>query len=677
MGSTLQLKHERKSGSRRSAAGKITLLLCLFSLLFMPSAGKTSLGPATAVAAGGLPYYETWVDQNHERVTTFDERRQAYLTDNGAYFADDHPFQAVWAWLENDDPRKSEGIQMLLHEWDAETVAASAAAYRALMHPNTPAADQETIVERYINEVELAKNGQGIFAGANLNAGIQRSTGVYLFLQTYPQYNVSDILYTYPEGDRSYKDFCFEDRCYQKGKHYDLFQLLEDYIQYRYAWYVNDDFSSNEFDVGAYMWTYLEAAILVHDFAVDTPLRQYTSAASMRAKSKMVVDFLLLDMGMEFSADQWGGAKGAREYYNYFTSKRDITAQHCILLGLGCAYSAPYKPYYDIYLSDYRTPAVILDATDIRDEPDDYWHLHMEYNSNASREGKQTYVTKFYNLGGGFDYSWMLNVKSDSRDENGLRIGVPFRLFTRDIPIHDDVKQYKWPEMLPGGSFRQYRNAIFSNEEDQNLHVFTSLHQDNYAGRLSEWDVYYQEGTRHYFQEGRTMVILELDQGGAFMEVAIQGVDYPDLESFKTAFVGGHTTSHGDELSSSSATGEVLVNGQPVYRYPFDRLETVDYQGNSIIEWDEKVMTVSRHSRTCVYDFNNWTYTGDCGESPSPPPQCDPDLNKDGSVDIVDLQLLVNLNIYGNPGGICADLNADGNINDADVSFLILKIFGN
>jgi hypothetical protein len=391
----------------------ITFAVIITSSVAFAGFQRNAESSASAIIDPSLPYYERFMQENYDKTTTFEQRKQAFLTDNGAYFADDHPFQAVWAWLENNDPRISEGIEMLLADWGQETEAGSAAAMRAMLHPNASAADREKIHQKYVQEIESTENGAGLFRGANLNQGIQRAVGVYLFLQEHPEENIPDILYTYPDGDRTFKDFCFDNRCYERGSQYDLFQLLEDYIQYRYEWYVKDDFSSNEFDVGAYTWTYVEAAVLVHDLVGETPLRRYTTAEKMQAMSKMIVDFLLLDIGMEFSANQWGGAKGAREYYSYWTRKTDITAQQCIFLGLGCAFSAPYKPYYDIYLSDYRAPEVILDLTDISDEPDEYWHQHMEFNGSASREGKVTFVTKFYNLGGGFDYSSGLCLSRD------------------------------------------------------------------------------------------------------------------------------------------------------------------------------------------------------------------------------------------------------------------------
>ena len=166
------------------------------------------------------------------------------------------------------------------------------------------------------------------------------------------------------------------------------------------------------------------------------------------------------------------------------------------------------------------------------------------------------------------------------------------------------------------------------------------------------------------------MVILSLDSGGSFLEVAIQGVDYPNMDAFKAAYVGGNTTSHGDVISRSQSTGEVTVNGSAVYDYPFDRLETLDYHGNYIIEWDQKVMTVSKHGRTCIYNFNTWTYQGDCGAAP-PPPSCDPDINDDGSRNILDVQEMVNALLQGNHSNLCIDLNGDGGGSNEDLQFLI------
>jgi hypothetical protein len=55
---------------------------------------------------------------------------------------------------------------------------------------------------------------------------------------------------------------------------------------------------------------------------------------------------------------------------------------------------------------------------------------------------------------------------------------------------------------------------------------------------------------------------------------------------------------------------------------------------------------------------------------------CDGDVNLDGSINILDLQELVNINLSGNGEGFCADVNNDGDVNRDDTQFLINKLLG-
>jgi hypothetical protein len=45
--------------------------------------------------------------------------------------------------------------------------------------------------------------------------------------------------------------------------------------------------------------------------------------------------------------------------------------------------------------------------------------------------------------------------------------------------------------------------------------------------------------------------------------------------------------------------------------YPFERLEATDNRGSNIVQWNNRVMTVRKHGKTVVYDFNNWRYYED------------------------------------------------------------------
>jgi hypothetical protein len=55
---------------------------------------------------------------------------------------------------------------------------------------------------------------------------------------------------------------------------------------------------------------------------------------------------------------------------------------------------------------------------------------------------------------------------------------------------------------------------------------------------------------------------------------------------------------------------------------------------------------------------------------------CNGDVNKDGRINVLDLQELVNINLSGNDEGRCADVNNDGAVNGDDTQFLVNKLLG-
>ena len=73
-----------------------------------------------------------------------------------------------------------------------------------------------------------------------------------------------------------------------------------------------------------------------------------------------------------------------------------------------------------------------------------------------------------------------------------------------------------------------------------------------------------------------------------------------------------------------------------------------------------------------IADAVMFQYTGNS----QPSPTCSPDVNQDGKLNAVDLQLLINITLNGNPGGVCADLNGDGIVNKDDVQMLVNRILG-
>ena len=566
----------------------------LARIFYWPNTGDVAGEYTVKMAAGSGSSYDQFCQDNYNKVTTFEQRKDAYIQDNGEYwrnsdgtYDDLTVYEALWAGLEkNNRPLINAGVTAVVDGRDliGNTIANG---YRAMKHPNIDEANKQKISDMYVQLIQNANKDGGLNTG-NLNNLIVKFVGLYLFLQDNPQYNRTDFIYTSNIGwlnEFAYKGVNYE----TEGTNYNLFDFLEGYISNTYDRYVSDNLKTNEFDSREYMPPHINAALMIYDFAKSQELKN---------KAKMATDLLLLDMAMDFSANQWGGVAGVRETaQSYFTTKKENVGYHCILLGLGCAFPARYKPAYSVYLTTYRPPAVLVDAVDISDESDAYWHQNMEYNEGVHQpgKGKMSFVTKYYNLSGGYRRNWRLNIKAD--DTIGTKhIGVPFNLQTINSTSYLGL----------GGEFYQYRNALLAPGNNLSLSVWK---HDS-----ASWDYYQEENGRYYLQKGKTMVILDL---GGILEVAIQGVDYPSMTEFKTNFKGGNTTSKGVKIGSNT-NGDTLVNDQAVYNYPFKRLETIDNKGDYIIKWNNKVMTLNKHGKTCVYNFNNWTASEDCGGGDQP-----------------------------------------------------------
>ena len=105
----------------------------------------------------------------------------------------------------------------------------------------------------------------------------------------------------------------------------------------------------------------------------------------------------------------------------------------------------------------------------------------------------------------------------------------------------------------------------------------------------------------------------------ASVEVARKGSSgfgtYPSYDDFKSAVKSkadlgsnSYTTSWGGTVGANEECG---LNFADECDFPFDRMETESSDGK-LIDWSNSVMTVSKNGRTCDYNFNNWSYQGDC-----------------------------------------------------------------
>jgi hypothetical protein len=129
------------------------------------------------------------------------------------------------------------------------------------------------------------------------------------------------------------------------------------------------------------------------------------------------------------------------------------------------------------------------------------------------------------------------------------------------------------------------------------------------------------------------MLGIQFSSTGAGLEFGIEGVDgsfgefQNRLRSQAGLVIGGFKTSKGNLISSryNGRYSVTTVNAKDAYQLPFDRIEAIDNNGNKIVDWNNRVMTVSRHGRRGIYNFNNWTYSEDSAgtggdfQPPSPP----------------------------------------------------------
>jgi hypothetical protein len=444
------------------------------------------------------------------------------------------------------------------------------------------------------------------FSPGTENSQLHDMVGRYLWAQYYPTVRVT---YSYnPPPNTNVKAFGWEGRSYTPGGNYPTYELTRDWIFQAMDTWVKK--GNVELDTPVYTWNFIFSFCCLYECAVD-PL--------MKRKAQMMLDFLLLESAMDYSANHWGGAMGriyqgtvqqgrTRFYWDFFWDTFRRTA---------------HEPSYGLLMCSYRLPEVIWDAADLSDEPDNYYHINMEQNVNivqAPGTGKWTYVTKFFNLGGRIGAGWQLNIKSEDTPGGYLRPGVPFTLWLNTLNEGEGVTNSAPLEtyMTFGDLGYQYKNAMFIRG--------TKLHCANWP---NAWDASEASGKWKFFQEGRTMLAVDTSDslGTSGLEVGIQGVDYPTFADFKQACMKNcnltpykFLTSKGDWISLEKLS---MVNDYSatvkrpadsgfnfVWDFPFPRIQTVDHRGQYIVKWEgTSKMTVKRHGVQRVYDFAAWTVT--------------------------------------------------------------------
>ncbi len=481
---------------------------------------------------------------------------------------------------------------------------------------------------------------------------------------------------------------------------------------------------NNELD-GSYTPITIQGLLALYDFA-GRPLARLNGQSDpegleMKKRAKMMLDFILLEEGMDSSAGHHGGALG-RTYQNNIIKGGQHSPFFYSLLGLTPNWYSELVGSV-AYVSGYRPPSLLIDVVNTDNKSDNYWHVHKENNYVSNQKGdtgKWTYVTRNYNLGGTQSPTpnWQLTVESGSKL---LRIWINR---ADDSATHCPGNWMSSCNMLWGlgaGGFYQYRNALFSEISNPHLHIVQgekfdygqkNLHivkseicKDRYGNILKQGSCdgdYYLSPGWNFFRKGKVAIALNIRDRAQALEVVTIGVDYNSFDDFQNAVLGKNgyigaelfshyfKTSKGDIITDTRKSGVVggTVNNKPIWNFPFPRMETIygygDKTAGKLITWNNKVMTVAKNDLTCRYDFNNWTYSGNgCGGGSG---NYLADFNCDGKVNVQDLGILLshwnqtkNLDNYQHPHCPKAkslDLNANQRIDAGDFGSL-LSCWGN
>lgn len=592
-----------------------------------------SLGPIGAIRA-----------QNPSDLI-FEAKKQAYLQSKGEGLLMYH--EKVWAWLENlklgnmnastSYVKDIDGVSRPVGEvisklircwgtagyntpppyppygfawWWAQWTTSTSLVWILLKYDNVISASDKLFLQNLYN---------GYITETGFSAGTENSrghdmVGRYLYAQYHQGVRIQYS--TNPPPTDNIEAFSWRGRTYVPGNVYSTYELSRDWLHYTMDLWVRS--GNRELDSPAYTWCFIHAFCALYECAIDP---------EMKRKAQMMVDFLLLESVMDYSANHWGGALGR----SYTKTYEGVTQFYWDFFWN--AQPTPYNPSYNVLVSSYRLPQVIWDVGDLSDEQDYYYHVNMENSRlvDASGTGKWTYVTKFFNLGGRITSGWTLNIKSSDKPGTYSKPGVPFTLWINSY-AEGEGTAYGVNQAYPtlGELGYQYKNALFIRSTM--LHMRTSP---------NTWDYDQTDGFYRFLKEGRTMVAVRtIDSlGVSGLEVDIEGVDYANFELFKSAVRNNcnlnlyqFKTSKGDVISLDRPTNLTVYTStvkkagsskfEFVWPFPFQRIQTADNRNQMIVHWEGDRMIVKRHGITRTYDFNAWTVnevTSSGDLSPDPP----------------------------------------------------------
>lgn len=555
-------------------------------------------------------------DINHAQIkqSILDLNRDDYLKINGEGYI--HGAQSIWAWFENDDTTKSEQIHDIIQFWGSIGEASEPYIWRWRVNWDLTCVLLARILYQYGDQISKSDSlflerkftdfiKKSSFHKYNFNNRIYDYTLRYL----HSQYHKNISVY-YPSG---LPNFSWDGRYYKSGNYYNSYKISRDWLFWR--------FSQLAFRGNYELDSYYTMAMVVCLYTIyDLSMNK-----EMKKRAKMVLDLILLDSTMDFSAGLHGGWLGRNYSYGVLAGQPNIYQWIYWKKGVNPEGSV-LGSLYDAYVSNYRLPGVIEDIGVLKDEPDNYWHLHIESNESGGLDKdncKWTYVTKFYNIGGSenvLSRAWQLNIASNDEKINYPHVLLPVKSIKVWIDDKDSIPEYQDSDHeLPLGLWGyQYKNFLMAKVYGPYLHFGGLGNVFDVDETISDW---------RFLKEGNVAVAIKMTNSVSAIEVCTIGVDYDSFEDFKNAILANaqlipsysaqFINSHDDTLMN--VINNTYFNGKKIKYSPQKRIYTTTNIGDKIILWNDGIMTVQRHGRKSIYNFNNWTYKETGMLTPQPP----------------------------------------------------------